>query len=162
GVLMKLLREGFDDVKRFVVESLSRRRGAELGLPLLKDLLALPLTNAMAAKKLREDFDKHALNPDWLKDLLMSATRPLSQFAQSSVERESPPQELAASFSAGLLDAPRLRENLKKSEYSWIVRSALERLATLPPNLLGALGAQWVKDALVREELRAAVRHWIA
>lgn len=161
GTLMRLLREGFDDVKRFVVESLSRRRGAELGLPLLKDLLAIPLTNAMAAKKLREDFDKSALNPDWLKDLLLSGQRPLWEFAQSYLDREYTPQELTAFFYAGLLDDERLTKNLQRFEYRWIVRYALDRLATLPPDMLGALGAQWAKDALVREELRGAVRHWI-
>jgi hypothetical protein len=163
ALLMKILREGqFDDVKRFVVESLARRRGADLGLPLLKDLLAIPLTNAMATKKLREDFDKSALSPAWLKDLLLSGQQPLWQFSQSYLDREYTPQELSASFYASILDDARLRDNLQKSQYSWLVRYALDRLATLPPEKLGLLGAQWVKDALVRPELRDAVQKWIA
>jgi hypothetical protein len=161
-VLMKLLRDGFDDVKRFVVESLSRRRGAELGLPLLKDLLAIPLTNAMATKKLREDFDKAALTPAWLKELLLSGQRPLWEFSQAYLDREYTPVELTASFYSDLLDDKRLTNNLQKYEYNWIIKYSLDRLGTLPPDKLGLLGAQWVKDALVRQELRDAVQRWIA
>lgn len=163
SLLVQIVREGkFDDVKKFVVESLARRRGAELGLPLLKDLLAIPLTNAMATKKLREDFDKSALSPAWLKDLLLSGNRPLWEFAQSYLDREYTPKELTAGFYAGILDDTRLKEGLQKPQFSWLVRYALDRLATLPPEVLGKLGAQWVKDALVRPELRDAVQKWIA
>lgn len=149
--LEELLQEGEKEVRAFAAALLATRPPRELGLSFLGRLLEHRETAAMADKALGT-FERKDVPESFLRDMLFGESAQF-EWAKKHLKASYAPGELDAAFWKRLLDDPRSKDADDAAEL------ATEALGKLP---LAALGAPWLLEALLRDDIGDTVGEWLA
>lgn len=152
GRLETLLGSRGKEVREFAAELLKGRPPRELGLPLLGRLLGFGETAAFAQKTLSSAFERKEIPESFLVDMLFGESEQF-EWAEKYIKAKFAPGELDAGFWKRMLDDKRCQNSDEAHEL------ATESLGKLP---LVSIGAAWLLEGLMREDLQDEVAKWLA
>ena len=153
--LEKLIVDGEREVVAFAAALLAARPPRELGYAALGRLLDYNETIKFAEKALDGAFERSELPEGFLIDMLYGSDEQ-REWATGYLKSKYKPVELGTGFWKRVLDDKRHERRYAASE---TIELALESLAELP---LQDLGASWLVEALLREDIGESLGDWLA
>ena len=148
------LLDSFPDTVKFAIALLTARPARTLGIRMLGRLLRFDAARKWATTALDGEFQKSEITEDFLVELLFTnaGRGGPRDWAESFIKKKLAPTELPLSFWLRVLDDPRLEDTFHIDGF------AFERLSKYP---LDAVPADWLLDALGRDDIGSSVSAWL-
>jgi hypothetical protein len=149
--LCDLLESEHKETVAYAAATLKGRPPRALGHVLLGRLLNYKDTAPFAKKALAESFERHELPEAFLIDMLYGSDEQ-REWAEGYIKAKYPNREISADFWKRAVADPRHADNYEAVEV------ILEALGKYP---LASLGAGWLLDALMQEDIHDQVAEWL-
>ncbi len=143
------------DVVKFAAELLMSRPPRELGRELVAELLNVSATQKWATRSLDDAWKREELDLTFLVSMLFGKEEQ-AEWAAAYLGRRYRAEELDVSFWIRVLDDERARRD--DADHTVGVDAAKKALSNLP---LSKIPADWLLDALAREDLGSSAAAWL-